>query len=132
MGSGQIGAVDDPVIIAATVEAVLLSPTVGKHLSYVVLLPQEWVGFMFGGSIRSCRRRRCRCPCCGGLAFLREGDTVPSLAARVALLGGEFVLVRELVDLVLSARDGVGFREGIVVDLLLEVPVGLVAEAVKE
>jgi hypothetical protein len=87
---------------------------------------------MFGGSIRSRRRRRCRCPCCGGLAFLHKGDAAPYFAAGVVLLVGGFVLVCKLEDLVVSAREGVGSREGIVVDLLLEVPVGLVAEAVEE
>ncbi len=119
-------------ILAATVEAVLLSCTVGEHLSFVVLLPRDRVGFMFGGSIRSRHRCRCHCPCCSGLAFLREGNAALSFAARVALLVGGFVLVRELEDLLVSARDGVRSREGIVVDLLLEVHVGLVAEAVEE
>ena len=50
----------------------------------------------------------------------------------VVLLVGGFVLVRKLEDLVVSVRDGGGSREGIVVDLLLEVLVGLVAEAVEE
>ena len=48
------------------------------------------------------------------------------------MLVGVFLLVRELEDLVVSARDGVGSREGIIGDLLLEVPVGLVAEAMEE
>jgi hypothetical protein len=48
------------------------------------------------------------------------------------LLVGGFVLVRELEDHAVRTRDSVGSREGIVVDLLLEVPVGLVAEAVEE
>jgi hypothetical protein len=112
------------VIVAATVEAVLLSRTVDEHLSFV--------GSMFGGSIRGRPRRHPRCPRCGGLVFLREGDAAPSFATGVALLVGGFVLVRELEDLIVSARDGVGSREGIIVDLLLEVPVGLVAEAVEE
>ncbi len=40
---------------------------------------------------------------------------------------GGFILVREQEDLVIGARDGVGFREGIVVDLFLEIPMCFVA-----
>jgi hypothetical protein len=43
------------------------------------------------------------------------------------LLVGGFVLVLELENLVVSVRDGVGSPEDIIVDLLFEVPVGLVA-----
>jgi hypothetical protein len=41
-------------------------------------------------------------------------------------------LVRKLEDLVIGAGDRVGSCEGIIVDLLLEVPVGFVAEAMEK
>jgi hypothetical protein len=41
-----------------------------------------------------------------------------------------FILVCELEDLVVGARDGVGSREGIIMDLLLEVWMRFIAEAV--
>ena len=47
LGIGQIRAVDDPVIVATTVETVLLSCTVGEHISFVVFLPLDRVWFMF-------------------------------------------------------------------------------------
>ncbi len=70
---------------------------------------------------RHCHRR---------LAFLRKGNATST--ARLALLVGGYILVCKLEDLLIGARDGVGSREGIVVDLLLEVPVRFVAEAMEE
>ncbi len=43
---GQIGAVDDPVIVGTTVETVLLSCTVGEHLSFAVFLSRDRVWLM--------------------------------------------------------------------------------------
>jgi hypothetical protein len=48
------------------------------------------------------------------------------------LLVGGFILVRELEDLAIGVGDGVQTREGIVVNLFLEVLVSFVAEAMKE
>jgi hypothetical protein len=133
LGNGQIRAVDHPVIVAPAVEAILLPHTVGNHLSFGILFPWDWVGFLVGGSI--CRHRRCRCCHCHcrcQLALLCKGNAPPSNTPGLALLVGEFLLVRELEDLVLGAGDGVQTHEGIVVDFFLEVPVSLVAEAMKE
>jgi hypothetical protein len=43
LGSGQIGAADDPVIVTAAIETILFPQTVGKHLSFVILLPWDRV-----------------------------------------------------------------------------------------
>jgi hypothetical protein len=77
-------------------------------------------------------------PCCHRclrlcrLALLCKGSAPPSNAPGLALLVGGFILVRKLEDLVVGAGDGVQTREGIIVDLYLEVPVSFVAEAMKE
>ncbi len=74
LGSGQIGAVDHPVIVAPAVEAILLPHAVGNHLSFGILFPWDWVGFLVGGGIR--RHRRCRCR---QLALLCKGDAPPHM-----------------------------------------------------
>jgi hypothetical protein len=133
LGSGQIGAVDHPVIVAPAVEAILLSHAVGNHLSFGILFPWDWVGFLVGGGIRRCRRcccHHCRRRC--QLALLCKGNAPPLNAPRLALLVGGFILVRKLEDFVVGAGDSVQTRERIVVDFFLEVPVKLVAEAMKE
>ncbi len=48
LGIGQIGAVDNPVIVGATVETVLLSCAVGKHLFFAACLPRDQVWLTFG------------------------------------------------------------------------------------
>jgi hypothetical protein len=42
--SSQVGAVDNPVVITAAVEAIPFSQTVGKHFTFVILLPCNRVG----------------------------------------------------------------------------------------
>ncbi len=118
-GSGQIGAVDHPVIVAPAVEAILLPYTVGKHLSFGILFPWDWVGFLVGGGIRRCRCCRCQCRRHRQLALLCKGNATPSNAPGLALLVGGFILVCELEDLVVGVGDGVQTCEGIVVDLFL-------------
>ncbi len=108
LGSGQIGAVDPPVIVAPAVEAILLPHIFGKHLSFGILFPWDWVGFHVGGGIH--RRRRCHCchchRCCQ-LALLCKGDAPPSNAPESALLVGGFILVRKLEDLVVGGGDSI-------------------------
>jgi hypothetical protein len=41
LGSSQVGAVDHPVIVAPTVESILLPRAVGKHLSSGILFPWD-------------------------------------------------------------------------------------------
>ncbi len=133
LGSGQIVAVDHPVIIAPAVEAIFLPHAVGKHLSFGILFPWDWVGFLVGGGIH--RRHRCRCRRCRHrhrLALLCKGDAPPSNAPGLALLVGGFILVCKLEDLVVGAGDGVQTRDGIIADLFFEVPVSFIAEAMKE
>ncbi len=132
--SGQFGAVDNPVIITATVETILFTQTVGKHLSFVVLFPRDLVGqFLCGWWRCCCCCRHCH-PCCHcrpcRLAFLHKDDATPT--ARLALLVERFALVSELEDLGKGTGDSAGSCEGIIVDLILEVPMSFVAEAVEE
>ncbi len=99
LGSGQIGAVDNPVIVTAAVEIILLPQTVGKHLPSVILLPRDRVGrFLFDGCIQ-CRRH---------LAFLCIGDATPLVTTKLALLVGGFIMVHKLEVFVVGAGDGVG------------------------
>ena len=47
LGIGQIWTVDNPVVVGATVETVLLSCTVGEHFSFAVFFPRGrvWLAF---------------------------------------------------------------------------------------
>jgi hypothetical protein len=61
-------------------------------------------------------------------AALHKCNATPT--ARLALSVGGFIPVCKLEDLVIGARDVVRYREGVIVDLLLEVPMCFIAEAV--
>ncbi len=118
--SNQVGAVDNPVIVTTTVEALFLPKLllVSTFLLSSLSLGTRWGGFFSDDATVAT------------LPFLRNGNATPT--ARLALLVGGFILVCKLEDLVLGARGSVRSREGIIVDVVLEVPICFFAEAVED
>ncbi len=107
LGSTEIRAVDDPVVVAAAVKAVLLSLTVREHFSFWILLAWDWVGLPFyGGFGLHCSR--CRCRLCGSLAPLGKCEAAPSSGATGGASNVEGLeLVCELEDFVIGLGYGV-------------------------
>jgi hypothetical protein len=90
LGLGQVGEVEDPVVVHTAVEAVFLALAVFNYFSFFVLFAWDEMWFSIAQTvIGRCLCLLCcllRCCCSGGLAFLREGDAATAIATMLSLL----------------------------------------------